>query len=162
GTLAMVDEPVIAPESFLADLARQHHDRILRVDAARGLSAVLSGAGVVERVVVTHPVSGRVCELRSKRVVLTAGAGNAALRRMVGLAAEAMQRRPWHMALVRGDLPIVNGHCIDGARTRVTITSDRDSAGRTVWQLGGQIAEAGVALDSRSLVRHARAELEAV
>ena len=63
------------------------------------------------------------------------------------------------MVLVRGDLPVFCGHQIDGTRTRVTITADVDSAGRTVWQLGGQVAEAGVDRDERSLLRHAAAEL---
>ncbi len=63
-----------------------------------------------------------------------------------------MQTRPLHMVLVRGELPHLNGHCVDGRTTRVTITSDTErsetsAAGRTVWQVGGQIAEIGVALD---------------
>jgi len=59
-------------------------------------------------------------------------------------------------------LPPLNGHCVDGRTTRVTITSDRDAAGRTVWQVGGQIAEIGVELDERSLLARARSELQAV
>ena len=73
-----------------------------------------------------------------------------------------MQSRPLHMVLVRGQLPPLNGHCVDGRTTRVTITSDRDAAGRTVWQVGGQIAEIGVELDERSLLARARSELQAV
>ncbi len=56
----------------------------------------------------------------------------------------------------------MNGHCVDGARTRVTITSDRDSKGRTVWQVGGQLAEDGVVLDEPLFVRRAYDELAAV
>jgi hypothetical protein len=51
---------------------------------------------------------------------------------------------------------------VDGRTTRVTITSDRDAAGRTVWQVGGQLAEIGVKLEERSLLARARAELQAV
>jgi hypothetical protein len=72
-----------------------------------------------------------------------------------------MQRRPLHMVLVCGRLPELFGHCVDGAATRVTITSDRGSKGCTVWQVGGQLAEEGVSLDERTLVRRARSELEA-
>ena len=43
----------------------------------------------------------------------------------------------------------------------VTITSDCDSAGRTVWQVGGQIAESGVSLDARTLILQAKARTEA-
>jgi hypothetical protein len=80
---------------------------------------------------------------------------------LLGLSPGAMQRRPLHMVLLRGRLPRLNGHCVDGAATRVTITSDRDAAGRTVWQVGGQVAESGVTMDERSLVLRAKAELEA-
>ena len=66
------------------------------------------------------------------------------------------------MALVRGDLPPFNGHCVDGSKTRVTITSDTDSRGRTVWQLGGQIAELGVGKPREELISHAARELAAV
>lgn len=100
--------------------------------------------------------------LRASAIVLTAGAGNEHLREKLGLPGGAMQRRPLHMVLARGPLPALNGHCVDGSRTRVTITSDTDSAGRIVWQVGGQIAEDGVNLDPPDLVRRAAAELAAV
>jgi len=73
-----------------------------------------------------------------------------------------MQRRPLHMVMLRGDLPQFHGHCVDGANTRVTITSDFDAAGKTVWQVGGQVAEAGVAWDRSRLVAHAQSELQTV
>lgn len=73
-----------------------------------------------------------------------------------------MQIRPLHMVMVRGELPILNGHCVDGRTTRVTITSDKDARGRTVWQVGGQIAEVGVQLDEQSLLARAADELRVV
>jgi hypothetical protein len=75
-----------------------------------------------------------------------------------------MQRRPLHMAMLRGDLPELYGHCVDRAHTRhtrVTVTSASDASGRTVWQVGGQIAEDGVAMSSPELIAAARRELSA-
>ncbi len=72
-----------------------------------------------------------------------------------------MQCRPLHMVLARGRLPEFCGHCVDGAATRLTVTSHREIDGRTVWQIGGQIAETGVAQDERSLVSRAKSEVEA-
>ena len=66
------------------------------------------------------------------------------------------------MVMLRGDLPALNGHCVDGAKTRVTITSDFDSSQRTVWQVGGQIAEEGVSMKESTLIAHAKSELETV
>jgi glycine/D-amino acid oxidase-like deaminating enzyme len=149
GDVFRLDEQVIDPVSFVRDLATQHRDRILAYDPAQArlaVDAIAVGALVI----------------RPRRVVLTAGAGNAALRRGFGLADEATQRRPLHMVMVRGAaLPELNGHCTDGAKTRVTITSDRDRAGRVIWQVGGQLAEHGVELEPEALVAHARTELAA-
>lgn len=66
------------------------------------------------------------------------------------------------MVMLRGELPTLNGHCVDGAKTRVTITSDLDSSQRTVWQVGGQIAEEGVSLEASTLIAHTKSELETV
>jgi hypothetical protein len=63
------------------------------------------------------------------------------------------------MVMARGRLPELFGHCVGGAKPRITVTSARDSAGRTVWQIGGQIAEDGVKMDVPQLVKHAAAEM---
>jgi hypothetical protein len=80
---------------------------------------------------------------------------------MAGLgSSEPMQRRPLRQAMVRGPLPMVFGHCIDGARTRVTITSDTQGD-RTVWHVGGELAERGPEVEPKAFLERARAELGA-
>lgn len=156
GTVARLPEQVISTVSLIEVLADRNRDRLLKVDPPR-VSFQCRQPGEV--VAIQH----EGVEIRPRAVVFTAGAGNAMLRRSVGLIAEAMQRRPLHMVLLRGErLPMFQGHCVDGAKTRVTITSDRDSAGRTVWQVGGQIAEDGVAWDERTVLANAREELRSV
>ena len=162
GTVARLPEQVICPASLIADLADQYRDRILKIDAASGLRFNLASPGEVESLILTSPADGHELELRPRQVIFTAGSGNARLREMVGLSADVMQRRPLHMVLARGALPELHGHCIDGARTRVTITSDLDGDGRTVYQIGGQIAEEGTKLEPLALAEFARAELAAV
>lgn len=162
GTVARLPEQVIAPRSFLADLFGQYQDRILKIDAKDGLEFELDSPGEVSAVKLISPTDGSKLELRPRQVIFTAGGGNARLRKMAGLSSDVMQRRPLHMVLVRGPLPELNGHCLDGARTRVTITSEEDSEGRMVWQIGGQIAEDGVKLEPSSLVARAQAELTQV
>lgn len=157
GTVARLPEQVISTTSLIEVLAARNRERLLKVDPARvefecGRAAEVASIRIGGDVVF-HP----------RAVVFTAGAGNSALRRSVGLAAEAMQRRPLHMVMLRGArLPMFQGHCVDGAKTRVTITSEADSSGRIVWQVGGQIAEDGVAWDERTLLTRAREELQAV
>ncbi len=160
--VARLAEQVIAPASFLTDLASQHWDRILKIDADDGLTISASSPGWVERIEIADPDSGDSLALRPRHVIFTAGSGNAGLRKLAGLSSQAMQRRPLHMAMVRGMLAPLNGHCVDGAKTRVTMTSDVDLVGRTVWQLGGQLAEDGVDMDEARLIARAHDELQAV
>jgi hypothetical protein len=166
GTVARLDEQVIDPASFLADLSWQHRLRILKIDAEHGLEfASSSASGTVDVVKLINPETGGSLDVRTRIVILTAGAGNEMLRKVVGLPSKAMQRRQLHMVMVRGPeelLPALNGHCVDGAKTRVTITTAQDINGRRVWQIGGQIAEDGVSMEPNQLVEHAREELRQV
>lgn len=162
GTVAKLAEQVISPASFLADLFDQYRDRILLIDAERGLEFETRSPGEVAAIHLTAPETGQKLSFAPRQVIFTAGRGNAELRRRVGLDAGVMQLRPLHMVLARGELPELNGHCVDGATTRVTITSDLDNEGRRVWQIGGQIAEDGVGLDAATLIERAQRELAAV
>ncbi|HEV8000458.1 MAG TPA: FAD-dependent oxidoreductase [Planctomycetaceae bacterium] len=160
GVVARLEETVLAPESLLETLFAENAKHVLSVATSQVQIACAAPANVRD-VRISDPQTGAVLNLVPRHVVLAAGRGNAELRRRCGLAQTAMQTRPLHMVLVRGDLPLLNGHCVDGRTTRVTITSDRDVAGRTVWQVGGQIAEVGVQLDERSLLARAADELRA-
>ena len=164
GVVARLDEQVIEPASFLNDLREQHRARIVRIDAEHGLEFVSDPAQGVSLIRLINPETGDPLDVRPGMVIFAAGAGNEALRSSARLANGAMQRRPLHMVLVRGrgDLPVLNGHCVDGATTRATITSTRDFSGRTIWQVGGKIAEDGAQLESHELARHARSELQAI
>jgi glycine/D-amino acid oxidase-like deaminating enzyme len=167
GPVAEMDEPVIDPVSLLETLARRHRQRLFLYDPDRA-SWQLEGPGAVSGLCICHPwdnLPGSMLQLAPSAVVLAAGAGNARLRQQLGLSATATQKRPLHMVMVRGEasqLPQLFGHQVDGAHTRITITSDRDPQGRTVWQLGGQVAEDGVGMSRRELVDHVAKELAEV
>lgn len=159
GTVATLAEPVISPASFVEVLRKRNLNRLLKVDA-EGVEFSVANSGTVAEV---RLASGpHALSLRPRLVVLAAGAGNADLLRRLGRNKPQMQRRPLHMVMARGDLPVLNGHCVDGAKTRVTITSERLTDGQVVWQIGGQIAEDGVSMEPAELIRHAQAETQAV
>ncbi|MEO1999976.1 MAG: FAD-dependent oxidoreductase, partial [Planctomycetaceae bacterium] len=160
GVVSRLPEPVISPHSFLESLREQHRDAILKIDAGKGLRFECDAPGSIRAVQLQHPTDRSCLTLNPRTCVFTAGSGNQNLRQLCGLTETALQLRPLHMVMVRGQLPTLNGHCVDGARTRVTITSDSNHAGQTVWQLGGQVAEDGVSLDSRELIEHAGRELQ--
>jgi glycerol-3-phosphate dehydrogenase len=163
GTVACVAEQVIDPISLLADLARRHTDAILKIDAEEGLTLSLDEPGQVSAIELTAPGGGPERRLDPRTVVFAAGAGNEALCDAAGVPQVGrQQRRPLHMLMMRGDLPQLNGHCVDGGGTRVTITADTDTAGRTVWQVGGEVSERGVEMEQPSFLAHAAAEIRSV
>lgn len=157
-----LDERVIDPLSFLQVLADRNRGLVWQIDAREGLEFQRQSSSPVTSLLIRHPTTGMPLQLAPSSLVLAAGEGNAALREQLGLSGAAMQRRPLRVALVRGELPALNGHCVDGTKTRVTITSDVDSAGRTVWHLGGQVSEEGIGLSREEFLQLAKRELAAV
>lgn len=157
-----VDEPVVDVASVLRVLRAQTLEALARVTGGVRLSMV-DGA-----VRATLADGGRSTDIIADRVVLAAGAGNAALLAQLApstpeLGAIRMQRRPLHMVLARGDLPELAGHCVGAAMVPyATITSDRDDAGRVVWAIGGRVAEQGVGRSEAQQIKAGRDELESL
>ncbi|MNF68190.1 hypothetical protein D3C84_500410 [compost metagenome] len=105
-------------------------------------------------------VDGR--EIRARRIVLSAGQGNADLLAALDIQQPAQQLRPLHMVLVKAPtLKPLYAHCLGGGpKPRVTVTSHPAADGQWVWYLGGDLAEAdGVARDEAAQVRFARQTL---
>ncbi len=163
GDLFRVDEQVIDCASLIHNLAEKHAPRTLKLEEADELAFDVSSDGRVRAVRIASAVGHAPIELHPKHVVFAAGAGNADLRARVGLSASRAQLRPLHMVLVRGALPMLFAHCVDGvsAKPRVTITSAIDREGRTIWQIGGGIAEIGrgVRMEQDALIDFTRREL---
>ena len=160
GQVLRVGEPVFETRSVLEALASPLSHRLVRVAGPEGIE--LSSRGGRIETVTLRDDRGKV-DLRPRAVVLAAGIGNEAILSRLGLDAGIAQRRPLHMTLLRSPgLPWLHGHCVDGNRTRITVTSARDDSGRIVWQLGGEIAESGVDREPRTQIRHAAGEIEAV
>ena len=150
GDVLRLAETVIDPRDLLARLADAHGGRL-----ALGSVEAIDGTDV------DIQTTAGLLSVRCNHVVLTAGEGNEALLAKAGLVdQEPMQRRPLRQAMVRGALPMVFGHCIDGAKTRVTITSDTCPQG-SVWHVGGELAEQGARVDEVTFLQRARAELAA-
>lgn len=160
GQVYRLDEQVIDPASFLSGLYQLNRHLVLHV-SDQGMDVERRGPGQVEAICVRNDSNNDRLALRPRIVVLTAGRGNAELRQTLGLAPGAMQLRPLHMVVARGKLPVLNGHCIDGAHTRVTITTAADDAQHTVWQIGGQVAEDGVKMEPAKVIEHTQNELRA-
>ena len=162
GDVALLPEKVIETPSLMSALAALHPDRIALGEVLDGDATQTEFATVRVRL-----ADGEQLQLRTRRVVLAAGAGTPGLLQRLGLPedTEPMQRRPLHMAMVKGApdrLAELNGHCADGGRTRVTITSSTSEDGHRVWQLGGELAESGCTLEPSELITAARSCLHSV
>lgn len=144
-----VGEPVLNPASLVTALAAQASPWLIA-----GTPAPSPGtAGAVD---VTLR-DGGTSTIHASAVVLTAGAGNAVLiDALAGNIAPSQQARPraqvrpLRMALLRApaaapdQLPMLFAHAVAASladKPRLTITSQRDAAGRVVWYIGGLLAE---------------------
>lgn len=134
-------ERCLSPSSLIAALAGDDRNDLLRVEPG-DVEWDVPAAAQVRSVRIAHPGGGRDLALRPRRVFLAAGAGNGPLRAALGLTDEpCVQHRPLQMGLVRGALPTLCGHWFDDRGPRLTISTQQDSAGDPVWQLGGRLAE---------------------
>ena len=152
GKAYRLTELVLDVPSLIARLAELAGDSLL---AGEHIAALREGGQLAGL-----RVDGR--EIRAQRVVLSAGAGNEALLRELGLERPEMQRRPLHMVLVTAPtLKPLYAHCLGGGpKPRVTVTTHPLSNGDWVWYLGGDIAEAGgVARNEAEQITEAQREL---
>lgn len=152
GKAYRLTELVLDVPSLIARLAELAGDSLLAGERIEALRDGDKLAGL--------RVDGR--EIRAQRVVLSAGAGNEALLRELGLERPEMQRRPLHMVLVTAPtLKPLYAHCVGGGpKPRVTVTTHPLSNGDWVWYLGGDIAEAGgVARSEAEQIAEAQREL---
>ncbi len=153
------DEPVLDMASVLRAMSEPHAGHLWRASDVH-FSPSAEGVTVTTR----DGDSSRV--IHARHVFLLAGPGNEALlasARAAGIPdvpQVKMQRRPLHMVMVRGELLELFGHCLSASSLpRLTVTSSCDRQGRTVWALGGSIAESGVTRQPAAQIEAAHREL---
>ncbi|MCR4256323.1 MAG: FAD-dependent oxidoreductase [Candidatus Uhrbacteria bacterium] len=129
GMLYRIEEQVVDPASLLAVLAERSQERIV-------LGTVTRDAGCV---VVTDSTGERSLIGQPRTIVLAAGEGNEALRELFGLSNNGVMRRlPLRFLTLTGDLPLLNGFCLSGAKAKVIITSQRSCPDEVVWQVASE------------------------
>jgi glycine/D-amino acid oxidase-like deaminating enzyme len=148
-----LEEPVLDVPSLMGELARQAQGLCYQLPES-GWRPLESGPGIALD-------NGQ--RISARTIILAAGAGNQALLQAWGAKAPKMQLRPLQMLLARGDLPRLYGHCLGPSNLpRLTISSHQDGQGRSIWYLGGQLAEAGAAMNAQDLIARGKAELAAI
>ncbi len=157
GELMALDELVLDVPSVLAALAAQQAPLIRRINWPDGIEFARDGDGRV-REIAAGPLT-----MQPTTVVCTAGAGNRAIARRLGIEAPIDQRRPLRMVMIKGAPVDLQAHCIaKQTNPRLTVTSHRTGDGERLWYVGGQLAEDGVALEPEELIASARHEFQSL
>ncbi len=155
GTLYRLEEPVVDIASLTAELVRQYGEFCYQISPAQ--TEIVSGSDES-----TITLDGGI-ELQVRQLVLAAGAGNGELLAQLGRSDPKMQLRPLHMVIAQGALPQLYAHCLgSGTTPRLTITSYPLAENKTVWNIGGQLAESGVERSAEEQIAVAQHELRQI
>ncbi|MCU7828334.1 MAG: FAD-dependent oxidoreductase [Candidatus Thiodiazotropha sp. (ex Myrtea sp. 'scaly one' KF741663)] len=154
GTVYRLDEPVLDVASLVSELSRQFGDSAYKLNWPDGLRF-----DHARRFSLLGP-DGAWQTLETKQTVFTAGAGNEALLKCLGRDKPTMQKRPLQMVMLKGDLPPLYAHCLGAsANPRLTVTSYPLAGDKTLWYLGGDVAEQGVGRNQEEQIAAAKREL---
>lgn len=83
-------------------------------------------------------------EFRPRKIISVAAAGNDWLAEKIGIKPMS-QRRPLKQVLIKGDLPHAFLHgAVVNPKPAFTITTHETRDGKTVWYIGGGVAEEGI------------------
>jgi hypothetical protein len=145
GALYKLPDFVIETESLVKTLSQGHEQKLFKLGSGAA-SFQSDNNGNVNSVVVE--TNNGPLTIDCQKLIFTAGKGNKQLIESANLQTVKTQLRPLNMVFVKGPkLPSIYVHCIGDSFSltpKLTVTSHKDSAGQTVWYLGGEIAESGV------------------
>ena len=156
GKVYQMDECVLEMQSVLKALVGEYGDNIYQGEIkefkrdGEGFSSVVIEQGE------------STVELSGDHFVFTAAKGNELALEALGVKPEdESQRRPLHQIMVKGNLPVVQGHCLAvDYEPRVSITTHKTKEGENVWYLGGRVSTRTTELSSLENIAQAKAELE--
>ena len=162
GEIYSLNEMVLDVPVLIRELAKSDQDAVYQIEPLNDEELKFDHDGRLLSATVYS--AGRAVDIIAQHFVFTAGSGNEVIIKKLKMDTLAMQLRPLHMVMVHVpfDLPVY-AHCMGlGARPRITITTHHTQSGKTVWYLGGSIAEEGVSRTQEEQAQAARAELESL
>jgi glycine/D-amino acid oxidase-like deaminating enzyme len=162
GRVFALNEMVLDVPALVQALARDKEKYIFKSPPFHQKDLLFQENGALKGVRLS--MGDDLIEVHAKQFVFTAGSGNELLFHATNESGFAMQRRPLRMVLV--DLPFyapLYAHCVGlGARPRLTITTPSVSSNRTIWYLGGALAEDGISRSHEEQAQCAQQELESL
>lgn len=169
GSLYALPDFAVDTPSLLRTLHSRHANAVFKIDAS-SLIFERSGTNNKENTAVTtlrcFDPAGAPLEISAQRFVFSAGKGNAELITRAGLKRPRAQLRPLKMLWLKSaKLGNLFAHCIgdDFSLTpKLTVTTHPSSDGRTLWYLGGEIAENGVGVADAELISRGQRLLQSL
>lgn len=162
GNVYALNEKVIDVSSLLRELIKANQDAIFQIEPLSADSIHLDDSGNIAFATVYQ--NGKAINIKAQRFIFAAGAGNELMLNKSKDLNLAMQRRPLHMVFAKFNFPApLYAHCLGlSAKPRITITTHTAHDGKTVWYLGGGLAEDGVQRDSALQINMAQKELQSL
>ncbi|WP_461517340.1 FAD-dependent oxidoreductase [Porticoccus sp.] len=157
GSLYQLVDMVLDVPSVVKALAENCPERIFKIDWTQASWQRMPNQSVA----IDFLHNAQYYRLAPRQVVLTAGQGNDALLKELGISSPQMQRRPLQQVMIRHNQPHrFYGHCLGAETTpRLTISSHPCADGSQVWYLGGTLAEKGAHQTADELIDCAKREL---
>lgn len=161
GQVYALDEMVVDVNALIRELVKPNQDVIFKIDPIQESQIQFDETGKVSSFEV-RALPMRPLQLHAKKFIFTAGGGNENLLRKITHKKISMQRRPLHMVIVKHELELpLYAHCLGlGTMPRITITTHRSHDDKTIWYLGGQIAEEGVNRSREEQIEFTKKELK--
>jgi hypothetical protein len=161
GQVYSLDETVIDVYALLRELMMPNQDILFKVDPMTENQFELDEDDRLISLTI-HASPLQPIEVHAQKYIFTAGAGNEILLKKLKHHSISAQRRPLHMVIVKHefDYPLY-AHCLGlGTTPRLTITTHKAHNGKSIWYLGGQLAEEGVKLTPEQQIQAAKNELK--
>lgn len=161
GQVYSLEETVIDVYALLRELMMPNQDIIFKIDPMEDTQIELDDHDRLVSLEI-HAAPMETVLVNAQKYIFTAGFGNELLLKKLQQHKQTAQRRPLHMVLVKHDFDFpLYAHCLGlGATPRLTITTHKAHDGKTIWYLGGQIAEEGIKLSSEEQTQVAKKELK--
>ncbi len=160
GNVYKLNDFVVDTASLLANLRSGVEHRCIRISGEPTFERCPT-TGNIQHIHVRAP-QGQQLSIEARAIVFSAGKGNASLCQQAGIDSAPMQLRPLHMTLVKLNQPIaLFAHCVGtSSKPRITVTTHTTNDEKSIWYLGGELAETGVERDGGQQIEAAQRELE--
>lgn len=165
GAVYNLPDFVIDGASLIEALAAPHRSRIHSIglhESADSENCIEFTCAAACRELILR-TTGKPLTIKARRYIFCAGEGNEKLIELAGMLLPRCQTRPLKMVSVSGtSLPPIFMHVLGeglSATPRLTVTSHVNSAGETVWYLGGQLAEYGTGRTDSAQIDAAKSQL---